>query len=116
METEAEAFSRLGELNEFVRKDARKAKEYYTSCLTLAHSMQPMTFGTKEWYKLASLRLQKFQEEAAKKDELNWDKQRGPIVDKIKAVLDELKAENEKGLHLSLSCLSEFLSTISLTF
>ena len=105
LEIEAEALSRLGEINDFVRADLPKAKEYYTSCLTLAHSMQPMNFGTKEWYKLASSRLQKFQEEAAKKEELNWDKQRGPVVDEIKAVLDELKAENGKGFRSSSSCL-----------
>jgi hypothetical protein len=102
LEIEAEVLARLGELNDFVRKDEHKAKEYYASCLTLAHSMMPMNFGNRDWYKLASARLQKFQEEAARKDEQDWAKKRGPVLEKLKSVLADVKAENDKGKDLEV--------------
>jgi hypothetical protein len=100
LEIESEVLARLGELNDFVRKDKHKAKEYYASCLNVAHSMVPMNFGNRDWYKLARERLQKLREETERKAEHEWAKKREPVLEKLKSVLDTIKAEKDKGMEL----------------
>jgi hypothetical protein len=103
LEIESEVLSRLGELNDFVRKDKHKAKEYYAACLNLAHSMVPMNFGNRDWYKLARERLQKLREETERKAENEWAKKREPVLEKIKSILEKVKAEKDKGAELEMS-------------
>jgi molecular chaperone GrpE (heat shock protein) len=72
--------------------------------------MVPMNFGNRDWYKLARERLQKLREETERKAENEWAKKREPVLEKLKSVLDNIKAAKDKGAKRSISfCSREYL-------
>jgi len=97
LEQEAIGLSRLGKVFDKVLKLPDKAKVYYKRSFQLATALFPRTFNTKDWYKDCSQAVEKYQKEIVQREEIKWQEERKPFIEKLKPELDGLQKAFEKG-------------------
>lgn len=97
LEQEAIGLSRLGKVFNEVLKLPDKAKVYYKQSFQLATAMFPRTFNIKDWYKDCSQAVEKYQKEIVQREEIKWQEERKPFIEKLKPELDGLQKTFEKG-------------------
>jgi len=96
LEQEAIACHHIGRIFEKIIKLKGRAKEYYMQVMNLTEACKPRTFYGKSWYYDTTTSLKEFQEEAAKRDDVEKQKKRQAHLDLLKDELKLLKDADDK--------------------
>lgn len=102
VESEAIALSMLGKAYDRVLRLRDKAGAYYLRCMQLAASMAPRCFTSEPWYAECRDALQRFQAQAAARDEAARQAEREPFLQELAGVLEELRTKAAAGAHALL--------------
>lgn len=94
IENEAIAISRQGRIFYRILKLQSKAHTYYRASFDLAATLYPRDMNNCDWFKECKIVLEELQKAKVKKEEAEKEKERAPYLEKMKGVLDALKAHS----------------------
>lgn len=94
IENEAIALSRQGRLFYKIFKLPSKAHTYYRASFDLAAALYPKDLNECEWFKECKVVLEERQRAKVREEEIRKSKDRAPYLEKMKDVLDALKAHS----------------------
>ena len=97
VEQEARALSYMGKIFFKVLKLRERASESLVRCIQLAMSAHPRTFDSQEWFQTANTLLSEIQQQRQREEDQTTERERAPILEKLKEVLDKLLEAKGQG-------------------
>ncbi|CAH1782055.1 unnamed protein product [Owenia fusiformis] len=91
LEREAIALSKLGNVYDRVLKLKSYAKRNYMRCMELVNTLHPRTFYGQVWFRDCTRALERYQQEVAEQDKIEYQKRKEKFHDVLKAELTELE-------------------------
>lgn len=92
IENEAIALSRQGRLFSKILNLRSKAHTYYMASFELATALHPKDMTNCDWFRECKMALEEHQKAKVREEEARKANERGPYLEKMKDVLDALKA------------------------
>lgn len=96
METEAIAMSKIGKVYSDVYKMEETAHKYHYQATKLALTVMSPSILRAEWYKYSSRKVSQHQEKVAAEERQQQEKDRRPVLERIKEKVDTLTKEARK--------------------
>ncbi|MCO5589339.1 hypothetical protein L7F22_043305 [Adiantum nelumboides] len=97
METEAVAVSKIGRIYADVLKLPNEAHKYHFQAVRLALAVMSPSIARTEWYQYCLEKVKAHQEKVAAEEEEKHEKDRQPVIQRLKAKIEALNREASKG-------------------